>query len=135
MHYRSLFAALALATLAQSTAGAEILDYEKYPNLRGQWNRFVVRGGRGQPSFDQTKSGGLAQEAPLTTEYKALLEASVADQASGGLGDTGDHARCSAAGMPWMMVAFRPLEFVISPETTYILSSLGDPLSPIFTDG
>jgi hypothetical protein len=100
MHYRSLFAALALTTFAHATAGAEILDYEKYPNLKGQWNRFIIRGVPGQPSFDQTKSGGLAQDAPLTPEYKALLEASVADQASGGLGGTGDHARCSAAGMP-----------------------------------
>ena len=63
MHYRSLFAALGvatlglatgLATLAPSIAGAEILDYAKYPNLKGQWNRFIVRGVPGQPSFDQT---------------------------------------------------------------------------------
>jgi hypothetical protein len=140
MQYRSLFAALGLAglglaTLTHSIAGAEILDYAKYPNLKGQWNRFIVRGVPGQPSFDQTKSGGLAQEAPLTPEYKAQLEASIADQASGGLGDTGDHARCSAAGMPWMMVAFRPLEFVISPDTTYILIADFDPLRRVFTDG
>jgi hypothetical protein len=135
MFYRSLLAAIAFAALRLSAVSAQILDYSKYPNLKGQWNRFIVRGVAGQPSFDQTKSGGSAQEAPLTPEYKAILEASVADQARGGLGDTGDHARCSAAGMPWMMVAFRPLEFVISPDTTYILIADFDPLRRIFTDG
>jgi hypothetical protein len=132
---RSLFAAIVLAALPLSAASAQILDYSKYPNLKGQWNRFIVRGVPGQPSFDQTKPGGSAQEAPLTPEYKAILEASVADQARGGLGDSGDHSRCSAAGMPWMMVAFRPLEFVITPETTYILIADFDPLRRIFTDG
>ena len=34
-----------------------------------------------------------------------------------------------------MMVAFRPLEFVVSPEVTYILIADFDPLRRIFTDG
>ena len=37
--------------------------------------------------------------------------------------------------MPWMMVAFRPLEFVISPDTTYILIADFDALRRVFTDG
>jgi len=135
MLYRALLTAIALVALPLSNASAEVLDYAKYPNLKGQWNRFIVRGVAGQPSFDQTKSGGLAQKAPLTPEYQAILEASVADQATGGLGDSELHSRCSAAGMPWMMVAFRPLEFVISPETTYILIADFDALRRIFTDG
>ncbi len=135
MLVRSLLSAIALAALPLSTSTAQILDYAKYPDLKGQWNRFAVRGVPGQPSFDQTKSGGLAQQAPLTPEYQAILEASVADQAAGGLGDSELHSRCSAAGMPWMMVAFRPLEFVISPATTYILIADFDPLRRVFTDG
>ena len=140
MLYRSLLCAIALsaiapAALSVSTAGAQIVDYSKYPNLKGQWDRFVVSGLPGQPSFDQTKPWGFGQEAPLTPEYKAILEASIADQETGGLGNSVDHSRCSAAGMPFMMVAFRPLEFIVMPDTTYILIADYDPLRRIFTDG
>jgi hypothetical protein len=140
MLYRSLLCAIALcaiapAALSVSTAGAQIVDYSKYPNLKGQWDRLVVSGLPGQPSFDQTKPWGFGQEAPLTPEYKAILEASIADQETGGLGNSVDHSRCSAAGMPFMMVAFRPLEFIVMPDTTYILIADYDPLRRIFTDG
>jgi len=135
MPYRNLLGAIALAALSVSTASGQIVDYSKYPDLKGQWNRFVVPGLFGQPSFDQTKSWGFGQEAPLTPEYKAILEASVEDQANGGLGNGVDHVRCSAAGMPFMMVAFRPLEFIVMPDTTYILIADYDPLRRVFTDG
>ena len=135
MPYRGLLGAIALAALSVAPAGAQIVDFSKYPNLKGQWNRFVVRGLPGQPSFDQTKPWGFGQGAPLTPEAKAIEEASMADQAAGGLGNSVEHARCSAAGMPFMMVAFHPLEFVVMPETTYILIADFDPLRRIFTDG
>jgi hypothetical protein len=135
MLYRSLLGAIALAALSGSIASAQIVDYSRYPDLKGQWNRFVVRGLPGQPSFDQTKPWGFGQQAPLTPEYKAVLEESIADQAKGGLGNSVEHARCSAAGMPFMMVAFHPLEFVVMPGTTYILIADFDPLRRIFTDG
>jgi hypothetical protein len=135
MHYRSLLGAIALAAVSASTASSQVLDYAKYPDLKGQWDRFAVPGLAGQPSFDQSKSWGTGQEAPLTPEYQAILEASIADQAKGGLGYSVDHVRCSAAGMPFMMVAFRPLEFVVSPDTTYILIADYDSLRRIFTDG
>ena len=135
MLYRSLLGAIALAALSASSAGAQTVDFSKYPNLKGQWNRFIVRGLPGQPSFDQTKPWGFGQGAPLTPEYTAVLEASIADQAKGGLGNSVGHARCSAAGMPFMMVAFHPLEFVVMPEMTYILIADFDPLRRIHTDG
>ena len=72
MFYRSLLGAIAIAALSVSTSGGQILDYSKYPNLKGQWMRFVVRGLGGQASFDQTRSWGFGQEAPLTPEYKAI---------------------------------------------------------------
>ena len=58
----------------------------------------------------------------------------MADQAKGGLGNF-PTALCSAAGMPLMMIAFRPLEFVITPETTYVLIGANDHYRRIFTDG
>ena len=45
MLYRVPLAAVALVALQLSTAGAQILDYAKYPNLKGQWNRFIVLAG------------------------------------------------------------------------------------------
>ena len=77
----------------------------------------------GQPSFDQTKPWGLGQQAPLTPEYQKVLADSIADQANGGEGNFFDHAvRCLPGGMPINMIAFRPLEVIVTPETTYIRS-------------
>jgi len=133
---RSSILAFAQAAAVLTTVGGALAhDETKYPNLKGQWDRFVVRGLIGQPSFDQTKSWGEYQQAPLTPEYQAIFEANIKEQEAGGLGAGSDHARCVAAGMPFMMVAFRPLEFVVTPETTYILIADYDPLRRIFTDG
>jgi hypothetical protein len=123
------------AVLLLTISGARAFDDSKYPDLHGQWDRIAVPGVRGQPSFDQTKSWGRGQEAPLTPEYQKIFEMSLADQDAGGQGAAVDHARCVAAGMPFMMVAFRPLEFVVTPNTTYILIADYDPLRRVFTDG
>ena len=130
MHYRSLIRAIAIAlpvALLMTLGGAKAHDDSKYPDLKGQWNRSVVPGLPGQPSFDQTKSWGRGQQAPLTPEYQAIFEASLADQAKGGHGNAVDYARCLAGGMPSMMIAFFPLEFIVLPETTYIAVADQDP--------
>ena len=132
---RALLGAAVSAALSIASADAQVLDYSKYPNLKGQWERFIVRGVAGQPSLDQTKPWGKGQQAPLTAEYEAIHDASLADIAAGGLGGDLDHTRCGAEGMPFMMVAFRPLEFVISPDTTYIIIADYDPVRRIYTDG
>src|SRR5437667_12358861 len=106
-------AALALAAALMSSGGVQASDLSKYPNWTGAWARFVVRGLGGQPSFDQTKPWGRGQQAPLTPEYQKILEDSLADQAKGGQGNFVDHALCHPAGMPFMMVATRPIEFVV----------------------
>jgi hypothetical protein len=135
MHHHRVWTALAAAVLAASIDSAAAWDDAKYPDLQGHWARFVVRGLPGQPSFDQTKPWGAGQQAPLTPEYRAIFEASLADQAKGGEGNYTAHARCLAAGMPHMMIAFRPLEFVITPNATYILIADVDHYRRIFTDG
>jgi hypothetical protein len=132
---RSSFCVAAWAAVSIADADAQILDYSKYPDLKGQWERYAVPGIGGQPSFDQTKPWGKGQQAPLTPEYQSMHDASLADQAAGGLGGDLDHARCGAEGMPFMMVAFRPLEFIISPEVTYIIIADYDPLRRVYTDG
>ncbi len=136
MHCRSVIQTIVLAAaLLMAIGSAQAFDDSKYPNLKGQWERFVVRGVPGQPSHDQTKGWGALQGAPLTPEYQAIFEENVREQDAGGLGLGADHARCVAAGMPFMMVAFRPLEFIVTPETTYIIIADYDPLRRIFSDG
>jgi hypothetical protein len=131
---RSLTGAIVLAALMMPTGDARALDDAKYPDWKGQWSRFVVPGLPGQPPFDQTKPWGFGQQAPLTGEYQKVLEDSIADQAKGGLGNNYT-SRCLAAGMPRMMTAFQPLEFIVTPDTTYILIGLDDHYRRIFTDG
>ena len=136
MHCRSVIQTIVLAAaLLMAIGSAQAFDDSKYPNLKGQWERFVVRGLPGQPSHDQTKGWGELQGAPLTPEYQKIFEENVKEQDAGGLGLGADHARCVAAGMPFMMVACRPLEFIVTPETTYIIIADYDPLRRVFTDG
>jgi hypothetical protein len=45
MHYRRLLGAIALSTtLWAATSGAQIFDFGKYPDLRGQWVRWGPSG-------------------------------------------------------------------------------------------
>jgi hypothetical protein len=134
MLYRTFVAAFVLASVLAASRDARALEGATYPDWSGQWERFVVPGLPGQPSFDQTKPWGFGQQAPLTEEYKKVLEDSIADQAKGGLGNL-NTPRCFASGMPLMMTAFRPLEFVVTPATTYILIGSDDHHRRIFTDG
>jgi hypothetical protein len=83
--------------------------------------------------FDPYKAWGRAQEAPLTPEYRKIHEESMADQAKGGQGNVIDHAKCVPGGMPWMM-SEPSMEFIVTPETTYIATGSSD-LRRIFTDG
>jgi hypothetical protein len=123
------------AALLMTAGGVAAADDAKYPDWSGAWARFVVRGLGGQPSFDQTKPWGFGQQAPLTEEYKKVLEASLEDQANGGQGNFAGHALCLPGGMPLMMIAFRPLEFVVTPKSTYVLIGGADHFRRIFTDG
>ena len=133
MSYRTLFLAVAVAVVAIGAARAA--DEPKYPNWKGQWNAIVTPGLVGQQfKFDPTKDRGLGQQAPLTEEYKKVHADSMADQAKGGLGNY-PTARCMPGGMPRMM-ASEAQEYIVAPETTYILlSSANDALRRIFTDG
>jgi len=132
MFHRSLKWVFALATaLTAAMGGAQAADDAKYPNWKGQWNAVNPRLGGQAIKYDPTKAWGPAQQAPLTPEYQKVLADSMADQAKGGLGNY-PTARCLPGGMPRMM-ASQTQEYVITPETTYIL--LGGELRRIFTDG
>ena len=137
MLYRSSTTMIALAVaLTVTMGGAWAADEVKYPNWKGLWaavnpplgpNSQIIK-------FDPTKASGPAQQAPLTPEYQKVLEESMADQANGGLGNY-PTARCLPGGMPRVMASPR-LEYVITPEITYILGGAGNIENRrIFTDG
>src|SRR6516165_12532046 len=141
--------AVALAATLAMVGTVQANDDAKYPNWKGAWARWAPpnaardpgNGGTGftaggQPSHDQTKPWGRGQEAPLTPEYQKVFEESLADQAKGGEGNFFDHAvRCMPGGMPLMTIAFGAMEYIVTPETTYIAVSNREPLRRIFADG
>src|ERR1700704_4305483 len=132
MTYRTSIEVLALATALMVTGGGAQADDAKYPNWEGQWDYVNPRFGGQGVKYDPTKAFGPAQQAPLTPEYQKIHQESMADQAKGGQGNFIDHARCIPGGMPSMMSATR-MEYIVTPETTYI--STGTDLRRIFTDG
>jgi hypothetical protein len=129
MVYRSAIGATVLAALLMTMPGAAAFDESKYPDWSSQWRR--PRGVGTQ--WDQTKPSGLAQQAPLTPEFQAILEASIKDQAEGGQG-TDNHVTCRTNGVPRVMTATFPIEFVILPNVTYIHFEAFMPRR-IYTDG
>jgi hypothetical protein len=111
-------------------AAAHAQDLSKYPDWSGQWKKPE---GIGNGPWDVTKPAGRGQQAPLTAEYQAIYEAKLAERAAGGLG--GDPtAWCVPHGLPRMMVGIYPMEIIVTPRTTYILSDYNEPRR-IFTDG
>ena len=101
------------AMLSIGIAGARAGDTATYPDLNGQWSR-----GTPGAQWDPSKPGGLRQQAPLTAEYQAIFEANLKALASGNEAYNA-HSRCFPAGMPRMMLAYEPVDLIVTPETTY----------------
>jgi hypothetical protein len=148
MHCRSVLAAIALVVaLWIPSAGAQIIDMGKYPDLRGQWVRYGPSGpdlrgplvrlgpsGVFRTRFDPSKPPGAGQEVPFTPEYQAIFEANLRDQAAGGQG-TAQTFTCISPGMPRATNGYGEIEFVVTPYTTYILVQHIDDDRRIYTDG
>ena len=126
MRCLSPISALALAAaLAATPAASQVVDFGKYPNLRGQWVR------TGNPNNWRE----LAGPAPLTPEYQKIFEDIQADLKSGGPGNW-PSTFCVPAGMPAMMSFYDPGEIIVTPDITYILISHNDDsYRRIYTDG
>jgi hypothetical protein len=128
MSYRNLIGATALAAVfVTAIAGARAHDEAQYPDWSGQWLR------TGGIQWDPTKPLGRGQQAPLTPEYQAIFEASLADQALGGAGNDARFS-CLPVGMPRLMSVIFPMEFILLPKITYILFENNMPRR-IYTDG
>src|SRR5215471_18064407 len=131
MFDRSSIATVALlAALSATVTDAQAWDDTKYPDLKGQW----VRGYRGGARFDPAKETGPRQEAPLTSEYQAIYQADLADQAAGGQGIDPTY-RCISPGMPRIMHVYSPMQIVVTPEMTHILIEHIHDNRRIYTDG
>ena len=119
----AVLAAVFVAAIADVRAQVEM----KYPDWSGQWLR------TGGIQWDPTKPLGRGQQAPLTPEYQAIFEASLADQAVGGAGNDARYS-CFPVGMPRLMSVIFPMEFILSPKITYVLFENNMPRR-IYTDG
>jgi hypothetical protein len=130
MLQRSSIGAIALAAALLTTmARAQPSNESNYPDLNGQWSRAHPRS-----QWDPSKPRGLQQQAPLTAEYQAVFEANLADLHAGNLG-ADPQVYCFPSGMPRMMIAYEPMEVIVTPETTYVrIDHLSD-FRRIFTDG
>jgi hypothetical protein len=125
---QSFLASFVVATaMTLAIAGARAHDESKYPDWGGQWSR------TGGIQWDPSKPLGRGQQAPLTPEYQAIFDASLADQATGGHGNDMRFA-CLPVGMPRLMSVIFPMEIIILPRTTYILFEYSMPRR-IYTDG
>ena len=118
-------AVLAMAA-ATTPAAAQVVDFGKYPNFKGQWVRSP-----GNPN----NWIALAGPPPLTPEYQKIWVDIQADLKEGGPGNW-PSTFCIPAGMPAMMSLYDPAEIIVTPETTYILISHNDDsYRRIYTDG
>jgi hypothetical protein len=121
---------IAALTLLFFGSAAQAFDESKYPDWSGQWRL----GEPGPPRYDPSKPGaGLRQEAPLTEEYKKVLEASMADQKDGPGRDPS--YTCLSPGMPRIMNVYDPMEIIVTEKTTHILIQHVHDSRRIFTDG
>ena len=119
-----------LAAMLMATSGTRAQD-AKYPDWKGAWVRLDdVSGG----SFDPGKRPGRAQQPPLTAEYQAVWEANLAERARGGQ-YYNTQVRCLPGGMPRMMIAYQPIEIIITADVTHIHIAFFNEHRRVYTDG
>jgi hypothetical protein len=125
---RSMGAIVAVTILGLQIAHAQ--DVSRYPDWSGQWRKPA---GIPNGPWDVNKPAGRGQQAPLTPEYQALYEAKLAERATGSL--VGDPtAQCIPHGLPRMMVGIYPMEIIVTPKASYVLSDYNE-ARRIYTDG
>jgi hypothetical protein len=132
MAYRVVLGSFVLATaMVIAASGARAQDEAKYPVWKGGWVRLNdISGG----SYDPSKRPGRAQQPPLTAEYQAIWEANLAERDRGGQ-YYNTQVRCLPGGMPRMMIAYQPLEVIITPEVTHVHIGFFNEHRRIYTDG
>jgi hypothetical protein len=132
MFYRVAIGSLVLtAAMMMAASGGRAQDAAKYPDFKGAWVRLNdISGG----SYDPSKRPGRAQQPPLTAEYQAVWEANLAERDRGGQ-YYNTQVRCLPGGMPRMMIAYQPLEVIVTPEVTHVHIGFFNEHRRIYTDG
>jgi hypothetical protein len=120
---RTTAAFIALTALFGIAGAAHAFDEAKYPDLSGQWQRI------GPDRWD----GASNRDVPLTPEYRAIYEKVRKNEAGNMIADP--MLTCQAPGMPRVMQAYAPLEFIVTPDTTHILIENIHDSRRIHTDG
>jgi hypothetical protein len=120
---------VAALVLASAIPVAQAFDEAKYPEWTAYWERV------GSGAWDPAKPPAGGQQPPLTPEYQAIWEASLAEQANGGQGNN-HMGWCIPPGMPRVMINYEGMEIVIRPNVTYFLIiEPQDQIRRVFTDG
>jgi hypothetical protein len=127
----AVIASYAAPWLLLSQAAA--FDESKYPDWSGQWKKGANPGGSVGNPWDPTKPSGRAQNPPLTPEYQAIFERSLADQDAGRQGgNTG--IKCIPLGMPRIMTVVFPMELIVTPMATHVIFDVDEVPRRILTD-
>ena len=130
---RSLLGAVTfIAAFVAAGAGAQSpgpQDQPKYPDFYGQWSRTA-----NSAQWDPSKPPGLKQQPPLKPEFQAMFEANVIAVVNGEQ-TYNPQAFCIPPGMPRMMIAYEPMEMIVTLQTTYIRIDHLTELRRIYTDG
>ena len=117
-----------VAAITGTSIDAWAHDESKYPDLKGQW---IGVGVNADSPWDPTKPPGRGQQAPLTPEYRAIFEATLARDSE--LGPP--PATCIPPGMPRAMIGYRPMEIIVMPYATNIMLGEVSEIRRIYTDG
>jgi hypothetical protein len=129
VYRRSIGAFVLVLLMCASCVDAQAFDQTRYPDWQGQWRRAESGG----VTYDPGKAR-RAQRPPLTPEYQAIWEANLKDQDAGGQGIDPTY-NCLSPGMPRIMNMYEPMEIVITPDTTHILTQHIHDARRIYTDG
>jgi hypothetical protein len=120
---RRMAIAAILGAMLGWAGSAHAFDEAKYPDLGGLWHRV------GPDRWD----GGSNRDAPLTPEYRAIYEKVRKNEAGNMIADP--MLTCQAPGMPRVMMAYAPMELIVTPDTTHILIENIHDSRRIHTDG
>jgi hypothetical protein len=129
MRYPGLIGAVALVATLLMGLDTVVAGEAKLPDMTGQWSRAHPRS-----QWDPSKPRGLAQQAPLTPEYLAIFEANLRELRTSGQG-VDPQLRCIPSGMPRVMMAYEPMELIVTPEATYVRVDHMNETRHIYTDG
>jgi hypothetical protein len=122
--------ALLVGLAASADAGTKLRGAQ---DIAGVWLNFPFIIG-----FDPSLKTGEPQKAVLLPEYDVTYQARLAAMAKGeaeGKPIVDSVTLCLPAGMPGAMMAFFPMEIVVTKKTVYVFPEGVDPPRRIFMDG